>query len=301
MSDPSIPNELIKSAPSGAEQKRSHYRSESCRIDSVDVPLPPPYQQREREPLSLKCHQPPHSINRAASLDSDTRLKLHPKLLMISAEAFRVPSSSIHVIIFTTILYAIVIISLALTSFAIATQTQMYDGHATVTKAAIFICLFTMLIRILISAVLRLLRPCGYILLILWGLLDIIARSLSHWGSGRKTTAQSDPAIEGGESGGGTGATSTFGVTRKHPEHWRVRHAERIARYSFIMSFAATVANELGAGITRATAILLWIFFALSVVYIFLAMAVRHPSLPPALGLPQIVILIVIFGLSFRT
>ncbi|KAI8908135.1 hypothetical protein DFJ77DRAFT_473810 [Powellomyces hirtus] len=162
MSDPSIPNELIKSAPSGAEQKRSHHHSESCRIDSVDVPLPPPYQQREREPLSLKCHQPPqHSINRTASLDSDTRLKLHPELLMISAEAFRIPSSSIHVIIFTTILYAIVIISLALTSFAIATQTQMYDGHATVTKAAIFICLFTLLIRILISAVLRLLRPCG--------------------------------------------------------------------------------------------------------------------------------------------
>ncbi|KAJ3019961.1 hypothetical protein HKX48_001506 [Thoreauomyces humboldtii] len=137
-----------------------------------------------------------------------------------------------------------------------------------------------------------------YILLIIWAVLELFAIGMGYLGNRIGTTT---PAVAGDggaavDSGGGAGG----GAYSKHPQQWRGGKAARVARYSFIMAFAATTANELGHGITRAVSILIWAFFALSIVYIFTSAGARHPVLPAAIGIPQIIIVLVAFGLAFR-
>ncbi|KAJ3185492.1 hypothetical protein HDU87_000115 [Geranomyces variabilis] len=147
-----------------------------------------------------------------------------------------------------------------------------------------------------------------YVLLILWALLEIFSQGFRHWGfvrsakpvGGAGATSATDSAATAGsgidQPGGAGGAGS--GNTPAH--HWRASQAARVARNSFLISFAVTVANDLGAGASRATFILTWVFFGISVFYILMAMLLRHPALPGTLGIPQIVVGIVLFGLAFR-
>ncbi|KAI8590245.1 hypothetical protein BDZ88DRAFT_415335 [Geranomyces variabilis] len=147
-----------------------------------------------------------------------------------------------------------------------------------------------------------------YILLILWALLEIFSQGFRHWGFIRsaKPTGGAGPgamsadsaATAGGDQPGGAGGGAGYGSGPTH--HWRAAQAARVARNAFLMSFAATVANDLGAGTSRVTSILTWIFFGISVFYILMAMLLRHPAVPGALGIPQIVLIIIVFGLAFR-
>ncbi|KAI8822606.1 uncharacterized protein EV422DRAFT_406686 [Fimicolochytrium jonesii] len=145
-----------------------------------------------------------------------------------------------------------------------------------------------------------------YTLLALWGFLWLLAHTFR--GLGRPLMGGATGAGLGGAAGGGPGALEggTAGTAAgaatggKHPHGWRVQNAARIARNSFLMSLAATVINELGFGITRTVAALIWTFFALSILHIFAAMATRHYALPWLVGFPQYVIIMIAVGLAFR-
>lgn len=81
---------------------------------------------------------------------------------------------------------------------------------------------------------------------------------------------------------------------------WRFGQMARVALNSFLMAFAATTITDLGYGATRATSALLWTFFALAIFHMFSAASVRHFAVPAAFGLPQVILIIIIFGLAFR-
>ncbi|KAI9101905.1 hypothetical protein DFS34DRAFT_647696 [Phlyctochytrium arcticum] len=142
----------------------------------------------------------------------------------------------------------------------------------------------------------------NYVMLILWGLLWIlsyIVRSLPG-----HSVKHADHAATANNNHTGSGLTANeHGVahtTYKHPLHWRSTSATRIAQTSFLMAFAATVFTEFGYGATRAPEALLWAFFALTIVHTIAGAFVRNAAVPVVLGLPQVILIVIIVGLSFR-
>ncbi|KAJ3039691.1 hypothetical protein HK097_002763 [Rhizophlyctis rosea] len=126
-----------------------------------------------------------------------------------------------------------------------------------------------------------------FILLVLWALSYIVTSFLR----GKRV-----PSKRGSETGVGVSDVST----REHPFHWRAADGSRVALATFLMLFAATEVTERGYGPTKATIILAWIFFVISVIHIVLATATRHAIAHTGIGFVQFALIIAIFALAFR-
>ncbi|KAI8588596.1 hypothetical protein BDZ88DRAFT_507862 [Geranomyces variabilis] len=88
------------------------------------------------------------------------------------------------------------------------------------------------------------------------------------------------------------------------PAHSRfigAENAERVARMAFILAgFSTFMVSDLPYSNSKATAALMWVLTAITVLHVAAVLFTRHPYYPLGFGLLTFAIPIVIFALAFR-
>ncbi|KAL7751006.1 hypothetical protein RI367_003586 [Sorochytrium milnesiophthora] len=81
----------------------------------------------------------------------------------------------------------------------------------------------------------------------------------------------------------------------------RFRRAVRAARLNFLLLFTATLVSVLGHGATSGTVALLWIALAIGVLWVVTDLAVDIPLVRFVYSLGVFTLVLIIWGLSFRS
>ncbi|KAJ3159417.1 hypothetical protein HDU86_001735 [Geranomyces michiganensis] len=139
-----------------------------------------------------------------------------------------------------------------------------------------------------------------FIHLIVWALAWIFAYAIRI----KKVTPEHDtlPTTGGAAGTTTTATTTTAGHHGHHARFIGAENAERVARMAFILAgFSTFMVSDLPYSNSRATAALMWVLVALTVLHIAAVLFTRHPYFPLGFGLLTFAVPIVIFALAFRS